>query len=80
MMLVLCQVVPRMGRWIDFEGGYKTMDTTYMESVWWVCIENHDDSSRENVTILRWKMMILGIENEDSSVETDDLISLQVGF
>ena len=30
------QVVPRMGRWIDFEGGYKTMDTSYMESVWWV--------------------------------------------
>ena len=25
------EVVPRMGRWIDFEGGYKTMDTTYME-------------------------------------------------
>ena len=29
-------VVPRMGRWIDFEGGYKTMDASYMESVWWV--------------------------------------------
>eukprot|EP01047_Picozoa_sp_COSAG01_P093594 COSAG01_NODE_24695_length_770_cov_0.983607_1_plen_109_part_10 len=28
-------VVPRMGRWIDFEGGYKTMDLNYMESVWW---------------------------------------------
>lgn len=26
----------RMGRWVDFEGGYKTMDTTFMESVWWV--------------------------------------------
>ena len=24
------EVVPRMGRWIDFEGGYKTMDPTYM--------------------------------------------------
>ena len=30
------EVVPRMGRWIDFEGGYKTMDANYMESVWWV--------------------------------------------
>ncbi len=26
----------RMGRWVDFEGGYKTMDATFMESVWWV--------------------------------------------
>lgn len=28
--------VERTGRWIDFEGGYKTMDFRYMESVWWV--------------------------------------------
>ncbi|MEI6053765.1 MAG: isoleucine--tRNA ligase [Candidatus Saccharibacteria bacterium] len=27
--------VDRMGRWVDFEGGYKTMDKKYMESVWW---------------------------------------------
>ena len=26
----------RLGRWIDFENDYKTMDVTYMESVWWV--------------------------------------------
>lgn len=30
------QVVTRMGRWIDFENDYKTLDTTYMESIWWV--------------------------------------------
>ena len=35
------QVVPRMGRWIDFEGGYKTMDLNYMESVWWVFKVSH---------------------------------------
>lgn len=29
------KVVHRMGRWVDFENSYKTMDTTYMESVWW---------------------------------------------
>jgi isoleucyl-tRNA synthetase len=29
-------VVTRMGRWIDFENDYKTMDMTFMESVWWV--------------------------------------------
>ncbi|MFH1012388.1 MAG: isoleucine--tRNA ligase [Candidatus Peregrinibacteria bacterium] len=28
--------VPRMGRWIDMENDYKTMDTPFMESVWWV--------------------------------------------
>lgn len=28
--------VERMGRWIDIEGAYKTMDLSYMESVWWV--------------------------------------------
>ncbi len=30
------QVVTRMGRWVDFEGGYRTMDIDYMESIWWV--------------------------------------------
>lgn len=28
--------VERMGRWIDFDGGYKTMNTSFMETVWWV--------------------------------------------
>jgi isoleucyl-tRNA synthetase len=28
--------VERMGRWIDFESGYKTLQPTFMESVWWV--------------------------------------------
>lgn len=30
------QVVSRMGRWVDFERTYKTMDLSFMESVWWV--------------------------------------------
>lgn len=29
-------VVQRMGRWVDFDNDYKTMDPTFMESVWWV--------------------------------------------
>lgn len=29
-------VVRRMGRWVDFENGYRTMDRDYMESIWWV--------------------------------------------
>jgi len=30
------KTVTRLGRWIDFENDYKTMDPTFMESVWWV--------------------------------------------
>ena len=28
--------VERFGRWVDFKGGYRTMDRNFMESVWWV--------------------------------------------
>lgn len=28
--------VKRMGRWVDFEQTYHTMDVAFMESVWWV--------------------------------------------
>ena len=28
--------VNRMGRWIDFRNDYKTLNTSFMESVWWV--------------------------------------------
>ena len=27
--------IKKIGRWVDWENGYKTMDTTYIESVWW---------------------------------------------
>lgn len=30
------QTVTRMGRWVDFENGYKTMDKDFMETIWWV--------------------------------------------
>ncbi|CAG8520180.1 6354_t:CDS:10 [Ambispora gerdemannii] len=30
------QTVERLGRWIDFDNDYKTLNTTFMESVWWV--------------------------------------------
>jgi isoleucyl-tRNA synthetase len=30
------KVVTRMGRWVDFENQYRTMDAAYMESIWWV--------------------------------------------
>jgi isoleucyl-tRNA synthetase len=28
-------IVPRMGRWVDMEHAYKTMDASYSESIWW---------------------------------------------
>jgi len=30
------RTVSRMGRWVDFDDDYKTMDPDFMESVWWV--------------------------------------------
>jgi len=32
-------VVKRMGRWVDFVNQYRTMDPTFMESIWWVFSE-----------------------------------------
>lgn len=29
------RIIPRLGRWADMERDYKTMDSTYTESVWW---------------------------------------------
>ena len=30
------RVIRRVGRWVDMDNDYKTMDTPFMESVWWV--------------------------------------------
>ncbi|HEY5647410.1 MAG TPA: isoleucine--tRNA ligase [Pseudomonadales bacterium] len=30
------QTITRLGRWVDFDNDYKTMDPDFMESVWWV--------------------------------------------
>ncbi|MCL1602184.1 MAG: isoleucine--tRNA ligase [Actinomycetia bacterium] len=30
------EITRRLGRWVDFEDDYKTMDVDFMESVWWV--------------------------------------------
>ncbi len=30
------QTITRLGRWVDFSNDYKTMDSAYMESIWWV--------------------------------------------
>jgi isoleucyl-tRNA synthetase len=30
------RVIDKLGRWVDMDSSYKTMDLDYMESVWWV--------------------------------------------
>lgn len=35
-------IVERMGRWVDFDQTYHTMDLTFMESVWWVFKQLHE--------------------------------------
>lgn len=35
------KIIHRLGRWVDFENGYKTMDKDFMESVMWVFADLH---------------------------------------
>jgi len=36
------KIIPRIGRWADMEHAYRTMDKSYMESVWWVFKQVYD--------------------------------------
>lgn len=36
------ETIDRIGRWVDFQGAYKTMDKEYMESVWWAFKELYE--------------------------------------
>lgn len=36
------RIIPRMGRFADMDDDYKTMDSTYTESVWWVFKTLHE--------------------------------------
>ncbi len=33
------KIIPRLGRWVDMEDDYRTMDSSYTESVWWAFAE-----------------------------------------
>lgn len=33
------KIIPRLGRWVDMDDDYRTMDTSYTESVWWAFYE-----------------------------------------
>ncbi len=36
------EIIPRLGRFIDMDLSYKTMDTSYTESIWWAFKELYD--------------------------------------
>ena len=36
------QTITRLGRWVDFENDYKTMDPDFMESIWWIMKQLYD--------------------------------------
>ena len=36
------RLTERIGFWLDLEGAYRTLDETYIESVWWALSEIHD--------------------------------------
>ncbi len=36
------RIIPRLGRWVDMDNDYRTMDSSYTESVWWSFKELHN--------------------------------------
>ena len=36
------KIIPRIGRWVDMEHAYLTMNSSFMESVWWVFKQVYD--------------------------------------
>ena len=45
--------VERMGRWIDFKNDYKTLDLSFMETVWWVFSQMY----KKNLVYRGYKVM-----------------------
>ncbi len=47
------KTVDRIGRWVNFDGAYMTMDNSYIESVWWALKELHKkDAIYESTRVL----------------------------
>jgi len=36
------KTITRLGRWVDFDNDYKTMDPSFMESIWWMFKKLYD--------------------------------------
>jgi isoleucyl-tRNA synthetase len=49
------KTVDRIGRWVDFDNSYKTMDNSFIESVWWALSElNKKKLIYEGVRVLAY--------------------------
>jgi isoleucyl-tRNA synthetase len=49
------KTINRIGRWVDFDNSYKTMDNTFIESVWWALGElNKKGLLYEGVRVLAY--------------------------
>ncbi len=49
------KTIDRIGRWVDFKDSYKTMDNTFIESVWWALGElNKKELLYEGVRVLAY--------------------------
>lgn len=49
------KTVNRIGRWVDFDNSYKTMDNSFIESVWWALGELHQkEMLYEGVRVLAY--------------------------
>ncbi len=36
------KIIPRLGRWVDMDNDYRTMDASYSETVWWIFKTLHE--------------------------------------
>lgn len=53
------KTVDRMGRWVDFNNTYRTMDRDFMESVWWVFQELYNqDLIYEGFKVMPFSMKL----------------------
>ena len=53
------QTITRIGRWVSFKNDYKTMDRSFMESVWWVFRQLWDKGlvyQGQRVTPFSWRL------------------------
>lgn len=65
------KIVKRVGRWIDFDNGYKTMDLKFMESVWWVFSQLHKKGLVYRGFKVDFRYFLLCVDDNCSSVYAD---------
>lgn len=80
------RTINRLGRWVDFENDYKTMDATYMESAWWVFSELYKkglvyEDFRSSLYCMRCETPLSKMETtmDDSYQDVEDP-AVYVGF